>query len=159
MSKSVDHHGGVIMKKLLSHLLEPRSAILGVAVFYFVTTSSMWTRSPWWEYHREMFMAAVLVIAAIALVVNRVWSDLLTAVISAQLPFLFVAEFWILSLRSEFPPFSVQHIESFLRFVRVEPGPVLLLIFSSVLLSYSAVSIVRRHTELRGHARVELLRD
>ena len=155
----MDHYGGVIMKKLLSHLLEPRSAILGVAVFYFVTTSSMWTRSLWWDYHREMFMATVLVIAAVALVVNRVWSDLLTAVISAQLPFLFVAEFWMLSLNAELPPFSIRHIESFLRFIRVEPGPVLLLTLSSVILSFSIFSVVRRHTALRARDRVDLLGD
>ena len=148
------------MKKLLSHLLEPRSAILGVAVFYFVTTSSMWTRSLWWDYHREMFMATVLVISAVALVVNRVWSDLLTAVISGQLPFLFLAEFWLLSLNAELSPFSVQHIESFIRLIlSPSPMPILLVTFSTIILSFSIVSIARRHTELRARDRFDLLED
>ena len=148
------------MKKLLSHLLEPRSAILGVAVFYFVSTSSMWSRSPWWDFHGEMFMAAVLVIAAVVLVVNRVWSDLLTAVISGQLPFLFLAEFWMLSLNAEVPPFSAQHIEICIRTIlRPNPMPALLVTFSCVILSFSVVSVVRRHTALRDHDRFDLIGD
>lgn len=146
------------MKKLLSHLLEPRSAILGVAVFYFVSTSAMWTRSPWWDYHREMFMATVLVISAVTLVVNRVWSDLVTAVISGQLPFLFLAQFWMLSLNAELPLFSAQHIETFIRLIlSPSPMPILLVTLSSVILSFSIVSIVRRHTELRARDRFDLL--
>lgn len=105
-------------------------------------------------------MATVLVISAVALVVNRVWSDLLIAVISGQLPFLFLAEFWMLSLNAELPPLSVRHIESFIRLIlRPTSMPVLLVTFSSVILSYSVVSIVRRHTELRARDRFDLLGD
>lgn len=146
------------MKKLLSHLLEPRSAILGVAVFYFVSTSEMWTRSPWWDYHSEMFMATVLVISAVTLVVNRVWSDLVTAVLSGQLPFIFLAEFWRLSLNAELPPFSAPHIDTFIRLI-LSPSPIWtqLVTFSTIILSFSIVSIVRRHTALRASDRFDLL--
>jgi hypothetical protein len=137
------------MKKLVSHLLEPRSFLLGTTVFFFVWASSMRIRGPLWEYHREMFIATVLLISAIGLVINRVWSNLLAAVVSGQLPFAFFGEFWMLSLNAEVPLFSSQHIKTWVRLISsVGVTPFLLLTLSTVILSFSVVSILHRLTEM-----------
>lgn len=135
----------MFMKKLLSHLLEPRSIILGVTVFYFVCSSTMWTRELRWDYHRELFVATILLVSAVALVVNRVWSNLLTAILSGQLPFLFFVQFWMLSLNAEVPFLSLDHIKFWTRLILSEGStPILWLPLSSVIWSYSAVPILRR---------------
>jgi hypothetical protein len=135
------------MKRLLSHLLEPRAMILGFTVFYFVWAYSMWNREPLWDYHREMFVGTLFLISAIGLAVNRLWSNLLTAILSGQLPFAFVAEFWMLSKNAEVTTFSPQHIETCVRAIAMTGfTPAFWLTLSIVLLSYSVVSIIRRPT-------------
>ena len=143
------------MKRLLSHLLEPRSIILGFTVFYLIWASSMWIRGPLWDYHREMFVATILLISALGLVINRIWSNLLAAVVSGQLPFAFFAEFWMLSKNAEVTTFGSQHIKAWLWAISSAGlTPILWLTLSVVILSYSVVSIMRWPTD-----RQELLPD
>lgn len=137
------------MKKLFSHLLEPRSFILGITIFYFVSASFLWSRAPLWAYHREMYLAGVLLISAVGLVIKKPWSNLLAAVMSSQFPLVFFAEFWMLSLNAEVPVLSARHIRLWIWTIStIGVTPLVLLILSAVILSFSVVSLLRRPTEL-----------
>jgi hypothetical protein len=141
------------MKRILSHLLEPRSIILGFSVFYFSCAFSLWIPGPLWYYHAEMFVAGVLLISAVGLAINRVSSNLLAAVVSGQLPFAFFAEFWMLSRNAELPIFSAQHIKAWFWVISSNgPTPVLWLTLSVVILSYSVVSILRHSPTIKAGA-------
>ena len=143
MSKVV-RCGAIFMKRLLSHLLEPRSIILGLTVFYINWATLMWISGPLWAYHREMFVATVLLFSALGLVINRMWSNLLAAVVSGQLPFAFVAEFWMLSRNAEVSAFGSEHIKAwFWRISNAGPEPILWLTSSLVILSFAVASIIR----------------
>jgi hypothetical protein len=134
------------MKRLVSHLLEPRSIILGITVFYFSQALVLWNRSEVGEYHREIFIAGVLLTAALGSAINRVWSNLLAAIMSSQLPFALFAEFWFISQNAEVAIFSSAHIRVFIRAISSSGAPLLLwLATSTVILAYSVVSILRRN--------------
>ena len=129
------------MKRLTSHLLEPRSIILGFTTFYFSSTLSMWIDAPYWDYHREIFVATVLLISAVSLAMNRGWSNLLAGILSGQLPFIFLAEFWMLSKNAELTTFSFEHIQTWWWGIsHVGLTPLFLLTVSTVILSFSIVS-------------------
>ena len=137
------------MKRLLFHLLEPRSIILGFTVFYFGMASSLWIRSDIGDYHREMFVASLLLISAGGLAINRVWTNLLAAIMSGQLPFVFLTEFWMLAKNAELAIFSFQHIKTWLGLLsNAGFTPFLWINLSIVILSYSVVSILRCRTDV-----------
>lgn len=95
-----------------------------------------------------MFISAVLLISATGLVVNRVWSNLIAAVLSGQFPFGFFAEFWMIALNAELPLFSSRHIKTWIWAISsAGVTPILLLTLSTVILSLSVVSILRRSTD------------
>lgn len=126
------------MKKLTSHLLEPRAIILGFTVFYFSSTSLMWLDEPFSQYHQNMFAATVLLISALSLVINKWWSILLAGITSGQFPFVIFAAFWMLSRNAELTPFSFEHIQTWWwEISHVGLAPVLWLTVSSVILSLS----------------------
>ncbi|HET8669194.1 MAG TPA: hypothetical protein VFM05_00810 [Candidatus Saccharimonadales bacterium] len=132
------------MKRLTSHLLEPRSIILGFTTFYFSSTLSMWIDDPFWQYHREIFVATVLLISAVSLAMNSVWSNLLAAVLSGQFPFVFLAEFWMLSKNAEVTTFGFKHIQIWWwEMSHLGLTPFLLFTVSTVILSLSIVSHMR----------------
>lgn len=136
------------MRKLPSHLLEPRSMILGFSTFYYGWAFSMWNRAPLWDYHSQMFIGTVFLISAAGLALNRRWSNLVAAILSGQWPLAFLAEFWMLSQYAEVTTFSAQHFEAALRgFAIGSLTPLLWLSVSVVILSYSVLSIIRRPTE------------
>ena len=139
--------GAIFMKRLLWHLLQPRSIILGFTVYYFSWACLVWSREPVGAFHREMFVATMFLISAIGLTTNRVWSNLLAAVISGQLPFAFLTEFWMLSKNAEVTTFSLQHLKTWF-WIMFNAGStaILWLAFSLVVLVYSAVSITHSAT-------------
>lgn len=132
------------MKRLTSRFLEPRSIILGFTTFYFSSTLSMWIDDPFFQNHSAMFVATVLLISAVCLAVNRVWSNLLAAVLSGQFPFIILAEFWMLSKNAEVTTFSLKHIQTWW-WTMSQAGltPFLMLSVSAVILSFSIVSHIR----------------
>ena len=129
------------MKKFTSHLLEPRAIILGFTTFYFSSTALMWIHSPYWQYHTQMFVATVMLIAALSLAINRAWSNFLAGVISAQLPLALVADFWMLSGNAEVTLFSYEHFKIWWQGISyVDLTPFLWLTVSTVILSCLIVS-------------------
>ncbi|MBV9958511.1 MAG: hypothetical protein JO360_08825 [Acidobacteria bacterium] len=143
------------MRKLCSNLLEPRAIILGFTIFYFIWALLTWIRDPLWNYHRELFVAIVLLISALALVINRRWSNVLAAVMSGQLPFAFFAEFWMLSEYAELRPFSSRHIKAWLwGLSNVGLKPLLWLGLSIIMMSLAVASILLSHAA-RRHSSVQ----
>lgn len=132
------------MKRLTSHFLEPRSIILGFTTFYFSSTLSMWIDNPFSQYHSEVFVATLLLISAVSLAMNRVWSNLLAAVLSAQFPFIILTEFWMLSKNAEVTTFGCEHLQIWWwGMTRLGLTPLLMFTVSTVILSFSIVSHVR----------------
>ena len=132
------------MKRLTSRFLEPRSIILGFTTFYFSSTLSMWIDDSFFQNHRAMFVATVLLISAVCLAMNRVWSNLLAAVLSGQFPFIILAEFWMLSKNAEVTTFGFEHIRIWW-WTMSNAGftPFIMLTVSTVILSFSIVSHIR----------------
>ena len=84
----------------------------------------------------------------IAVPSNRVWSNLLAAIMSGQLPIAFLAEFWLLAKNAELATFSVQHFTTWLRLMsNADFKPILLINLSMIILSYSVISILRCRTD------------
>ena len=107
----------------------------------------MWIRGDSWAYHREMFVATLLLVSALGLAINRVWSNLLAAIMSGQLPIAVLAEFWLLAKNAELATFSVQHFTTWLRLMsNADFKPILLINLSMIILSYSVISIMRCRT-------------
>lgn len=129
------------MRKLTSHVLEPRAIILGFTTFYFSSTLVQWINEPFSQYHGQIFIATVLLISALSLVINKGWSVLLAGIMSGQLPFILLAEFWRLSRNAELTPFSFEHIRIWWwEISHVGLTPFLWLAVSTVILSLSIVS-------------------
>jgi hypothetical protein len=104
----------------------------------------MWIDAPYSGYHREMFVATVLLISTVSLAMNRVWSNLLAAVLSGQFPFVFLAEFWMLSKNAEVTTFGLEHVKTWWwGMTHVGLTPFIMLTVSTVILSFSIVSHIR----------------
>lgn len=60
------------MTKTFREFLSPKFLIFGFTVFYFVWTLIGWLRSSvFYDFHRELFIATALLIAASCVVLNR----------------------------------------------------------------------------------------
>ena len=136
--------------RTLPRLLEPKSIIFGFTVFYFFWTLAAWLRGPVAHYplrtnsYENVFAAALLFVSAAGLVLNRVWSKLLAAILSGQVPLVFVFIFWLAAEDAGASPFSPRHISLWLRKLGWIPwGPWLWLFVSGIILAYTAPSIVR----------------
>ncbi len=136
----------------LPRLLEPKSITFGFTVFYFVWTASAWLRTPMSryyppgtpDYHFNIFMAALLLVAGAGLVCNRIWSKLLAAVLCAQVPLAFCFIFWLVAQDAEATPFSPAHITRWFHELAHMPLEAWLwLIVSSIILGYVAPVIIR----------------
>ena len=136
--------------RTLPRLLEPKSITFGFTVFYFFWTLAAWLRGPVSHYsinttsYGHMYVAAALFIAAAGLVLNRAWSKLLAAILSGQMPLVFLFIFWIAAERVDASLFSPEHISSCLDELARMPTEVWLWVFvSGIILAYAASSIVR----------------
>ena len=136
--------------RTLPRLLEPKSITFGFTVFYFFWTLAAWLRGPVAHYpfsthsYENVFMAALLFIAAAGLVLNRTWSKLLAVILSGHVPLVFVLIFWIAAEDAGAAPFSLRHISLWLRRLDWLPwSPWLWLVLSCIILASAAPSIVR----------------
>ena len=136
--------------RTLPRLLEPKSITFGFTIFYFFWTLAAWLRGPGSHYninttsYENVFAAALLFVAAAGLVFNRAWSKLLAAILSGQMPLVFLFIFWIAADRPDVSPFSPEHISAWLSRLGWLPWePWLWLVLSSIILAYAAPSIIR----------------
>ena len=135
--------------RTLPRLLEPKSITFGFTVFYFFWTLAAWLRGPVSDYpfstsHENVFVAAMLFVSAAGLVLNRAWSKLLAAILSGQMPLLFLFIFWITAERIDASLFSPAHITRCLDELAHMPMAVWLWLFGSgIILAYAVPSIVR----------------
>ena len=126
---------------LLNHFLDPRAVIFGVAVFNF---GWVWSRPPDGEFYKHVFMAALLLASSVLILIKRVWSNLLAAVLSGYLPVQFAYEFWMLARHAEVPAFSLRHLAVFAgEIVGVGGAVVFFICLSAMILAYSAYSMQR----------------
>ncbi len=136
----------------LPRLLEPKSITFGFTVFYFVWTAAAWLGAPFPsyshfggpDYHFNLFMAALLFVAAAGLVINRTWGKLLATTLCGQVPLAFCFLFWMSAQQADALSFSPAHITQWLRELTLMPIEAWLwLAVSSIILSYAAPAIVR----------------
>ncbi len=129
---------------LLRRLLEPKSIIFGFTIFYLIRTLALWRFGRAYHYHEDVFVAGALCTAAAGLVLNRIWSKLLAAILCAQAPLAFLFMFWTTARDTQAMPFSLRHINSWLHeLADIPPGPWLWLAVSSIILAYAVPAIVR----------------
>ena len=107
-----------------ARLIDPRSMSFGLAIFTFIL---VWLHSSEWHFHRNIFMAVLLLAASISLLLNTSWSNLVSAILSGYLPIEVVWEFWMFSHNAEVPVFSYSHFSYFFRNIEVECGVFLFL--------------------------------
>jgi hypothetical protein len=131
-------------RRTLSRLLEPKSITFGFTVFYFIWTFAAWRRAPSYDHYEEVFITGALCVAATGLVLDKVWSKLLAAILCGQMPLIYLLIFWVAARDTEVVPFSPRHISIWLHeLARIPPGPWLWLVVSSIILAYAAPAIVR----------------
>lgn len=142
----------LMKRRTLPRLLEPQSIIFGFTVFYFVWTAAAWLREPLYryarldtpDYHFNLFMATMLLVAAAGIIINRMWGKLLAALLCAQTPLAFVFIFWMTAQEAEATPLSPAHIQRWLHALAdIPPVAWLWLAISSIILGYAVPSIVR----------------
>jgi hypothetical protein len=121
-------------------LIDPESMIFGVAVFNFIL---VWLRSPEWHFHRNIFMAVLLLVSSILLLPNSTWSNLIAAILSGYLPITCVSEFWMFAHYAEVPVFSYRHFSYFFSGMRSEGGVFLFLALTFVILARAVFAVLR----------------
>ena len=135
--------------RTLPRLLEPKSITFGFTIFYLFWTLAAWLRVPFSDYpfdtsHENVFVATMLFVSAAGLVLDRAWSKLLAAILSGQMPLLFLFIFWATAERIDALPFSPAHITRCLNELARMPVAVWLWLFGSgIILAYAVPSIVR----------------
>lgn len=130
---------------LTNPFLDPKAVLFGIAIFNF---GWVWSHSPEWEFHKSIFMATLLLISSVLILIRRVWSNFLAAVLSGYLPVQFAYEFWMLARSAEVPVFSFNHLAYFVRDV-VDVGGAVMFFFAltAMILACSAYSMNRLATE------------
>ena len=130
---------------LINPFLDPRAVIFGITVFNF---GWVWSRSPEGEFHKYIFMAALLLVSSVLILIRRVWSNFLAAALSGYLPVQFAFEFWMLARRAEVPTFSFRHFTYFVREV-VDIGGAVIFFFAltTMILACSVYSVKRLAAE------------
>ena len=119
-------------------LIDPKSMIFGVAVFNLIL---VWLRSPEWHFHRNIFMAVLLLVSSILLLLNSTWSNLIAAILSGYLPITFLWAFWMLAHYAEVPVFSYRHFSYFFRDIQIEGGVFLFLALTFVILARAVFAL------------------
>ena len=137
------------IKKAVRLLNDPRSMIFGLAVFNLIL---VWLRSPEWRFHRNIFMAVLLLVSSISLLLNTVRSNLIAAVLSGYLPIQIVSEFWMLAHHAEVPVFSYRHLRIFLNNIQLEGGVLLFLALSLMIFARAAVGRGQVLTSSKFHS-------
>jgi hypothetical protein len=136
----------------LPRLLELKSITFGFTIFYFVWTVAAWLNTPVrdshlaaYDYHLNVFMAALFFVAAAAgLVLNRTWSKLLATILCGQMPLAFVLIFWITAHDIDAMPFSPRQISRWFSELWRMPAEVWLwFALSSIILLYAVSSLIR----------------
>jgi hypothetical protein len=126
--------------RIICFLIDPKSVIFGVAIFNFVW---VWLRSPEWHFHRNIFMATLLIASSLLLLLNKAWSNLLAAILSGYLPIEILWEFWIFAHNAEVPIFSYRHFSFFFNNSEID-GKVVLFIGLTLMILVQAVFGVMR---------------
>jgi hypothetical protein len=129
------------IKRTARFFLDPKSMIFGVAIFNFIW---MWLSSPEWHFHRNIFMAALLLISSLLLLLNKSWSNLMAAILSGYLPLEILWEFYLYAHDAEIPIFSYQHFAVFFFRSMEMDGRVLLFIALTLMILARAVFAVVR---------------
>ena len=128
-------------RSLFKSLRDPRALVFGFSVFLF-----WWicVRAPEWNDYRLVFMAGALHVASILLLLKRVWSSFVAAVLGGYLPVQLAYAFWMLPRQAEVRFFSRRHFTYFAGGIVEAGGTVFLfLALSAVVLACSAQTLRR----------------
>ena len=126
--------------RIVRFLIEPKSMIFGVAIFNLIW---VWLHSPPWHFHRNIFMATLLMASSLLLLLNQSWSNLLAAILSGYLPIEILWEFWIFAHHAEVPIFSFRHFSFFFNNSEID-GRVFLFIALTLTILVRAVFAIMR---------------
>ena len=128
------------IKKLATFLIDPKSMIFGVAIFNFIW---VWLRSPEFHFHRNIFLAMLLLVSSILLLLNKSWSNLVAAIVSGYLPLEILWEFWMFPHQAEVPIFSYRHFSYFFGNVEIEGGVLLFIAVTLMILARAVFAVMR----------------
>lgn len=128
------------IKRAVRLLNDPKSMIFGLAIFNLIF---VWLRSPEWHFHRNIFMAVLLLVSSVLLLLNTTRSNLVAAILSGYLPIQVTWEFWMFAYHAEVPPFSYRHFSYFLRNIEVEGGVLLFLALALMIFARAVFAVIR----------------
>lgn len=126
-------------KRLAAFLADPKSVIFGIAVFTFMWA---WLVSPEYHFHRNIYMASCLLAASILILLNKLWSNLVAAIIGGYLPFEALREFWMFPMNAEVPMLSSNHFSYF--FANIESGVMIFILLALLVLTRSVFAIIHQ---------------
>jgi hypothetical protein len=128
--------------QLLSESIrDPRAFAFGFAIFIF-----WWVcvHPPEWSDHKFIFMATVLFAASTLILLKRVWSNFVAAVLGGYLPVQIAYEFCMLPQQAEVPFFSLSHFKYIAAGLFQIDGTVLLFIALNALILACAAHTLKR---------------
>ncbi len=94
-------------ERVARYLLNAQAVIFGLALFDFLWVSRRFHE---YHFHRDIFIATLLLVAALCLLLNQSWSNLVAAILSGYLPLVLLNEFWMFPHYAEVPILSYRHL-------------------------------------------------
>ena len=128
------------IERLGAFLADPKSMIFGFVIFNLIW---VWLRSPEFHFHRNIFLAMLLLVSSILILMNKIWTNLVAAIVSGYLPLEILCEFWMFPHHAEVPIFSYKHFSYFFGNIEIEDGVLIYIAATSMILSRSVFAVVR----------------
>ena len=121
--------------------LDPKAVAFGVSVFTF---GWVWVGADEWDFHRYIFVAALLLASSVLILIKRAWSNFLAAVLGGYLTVQFAYEFWMSARSAGVPTFSFEHFADFVGgLVKIEGVVALFCGLTVLILACSAHTLTR----------------
>jgi hypothetical protein len=128
------------MKRTAAFFVDPKSMMFGVAIFTFMW---VWVRSPEFHFHRDMYVAVLLLASSILILLNKRWSNLVAGILSGYLPLEILREFWMYHRHAEVPLFSPKHFIYLLGNIDIEGGALMFIAVTLMMLTRSVFAIMQ----------------
>jgi hypothetical protein len=126
-------------KKIAAFLIDFKSMMFGLTIFALIRVC---LHSPDFEFPSDLFLALMLLAAAILIRLDQRWSNLIAATISGFLPIEFLRAFLMFPYLAEVRMLSFEHFYFFFRDIRIENFVVVMSI-TLLMLTRSAYAVIR----------------
>lgn len=131
-------------KRFAAFLVDLKSMMFGLAIFTFIWAC---LRSPEFFFPSNLFLAVLLLAASVLIRLNKLWSNLIAAIISGYLPLEFLRAFLMFPKLAEVPMLSSEHFRYFFGTLQIEH----FLIFFAVtlmMLIRSVFAVIHNHQSI-----------